>query len=129
MQCGEIGLHAVFYASSLRWSCLQHEGNLFGDDFAHRQIVVGDHVEPAPGFFHLSCRAGYLDPTDFGVRRGQRFRKPVQREGQCTLLSRKTRVAVEWFQIVVVEHLVGDDGHLMVVAKPHDGFTFRRFDI
>gem|GEM_PF-125784 len=92
-------------------------------------IVVGDHVESALGLIHFSRRAGHLDPTHFGMWRGQRLREPIQCECERAGLPRETRVAIEWFKIIVVEHLIGDDGHLMVMTKPHNGLTFRRFDV
>ena len=70
-----------------------------------------------------------MDPTDFGMWRGQRLREPIQCECERAGLPRETRVAIEWFKIIVVEHLIGDDGHLMVMTKPHNGLTFRRFDV
>ena len=129
MQCFEIAAHTFLHARGLRWRRFKQCGNLFCDDLAHGQIVVGDHVETTLGFRHVFCRSGHLDPADFGMRCGEHFRKTVQRECERATLPRESCVAFEWFQIVIVEHFVGDDGHVVVPAQADDRLAFRRFDV
>ena len=53
MQCFEIAAHTFLHARGLRWRRFKQCGNLFCDDLAHGQIVVGDHVETTLGFRHV----------------------------------------------------------------------------
>ena len=45
------------------------------------------------------------------------------------MLTRQSCVAFERFEIVIIEHFVGDDGHPMLTAQLHYRLAFRRLDI
>ena len=129
MQRGKIATHPCTHTVGLRIRGVQQRWNAPGDDIAHRQVVVGDHIQPALRLGHVMLRPGHLDPADLGMRRGQHLREPVEREGERAFLAGQPAVCGKGLQVVVEEHLVGDDGDATLAAQGDQGLTLGVLDV
>jgi len=129
VQCPEIALHPAAHEVGLDLRRLQQVRDAGGDDVAHRQVVVGDDIQPTHGLANVRLRARHLNPADLGMGRGEHLREPIQRERQRPRLAGEPCIAGERLQCVIVEHLVGDDGDTALAAQADELLALPRLDV
>ena len=98
------------------------------DDVAHRQVVVGDHIQSPLCLGNIVVRPGH-ESNRPGVRGGQHLREAVEREGEHAFLAGRLRFVAMGFQIVVEEHLVGDDGDAAFTTQGDQASRSFSFDV
>ena len=106
-----------------------HVVHAFGDELAHRQEIIGNHVEPAHRLPNIVVGTADLDPTHLGVRRGETLRETIEREREHTALARESPIALEWLQRIVEEHLVCNECDAELEAQFDEMLPLAGFDV